>query len=93
MMGVFAQYDKSMVVLKLAGARARKRAKEGRCEGRKPFGHYPGEKGALDRIHKLRNEGLGFDRIAVRLNEEGIPTRTGRPWHGVVINRILTGKR
>jgi hypothetical protein len=37
MMGVFAQYDKSMVVLKLAGARARKRAREGRCEGRKPF--------------------------------------------------------
>jgi hypothetical protein len=28
MMGVFAQYDKSMVVLKLAGARARKRARE-----------------------------------------------------------------
>src|SRR5947209_4834990 len=26
MMGVFAQYDKSMIVLKLAGARARKRA-------------------------------------------------------------------
>src|SRR5208283_4481080 len=36
MMGVFAQYDKSMIVLKLAGARMRKRAQTGRCEGRKP---------------------------------------------------------
>jgi hypothetical protein len=35
---------------------------------------------------------FGFDRIATRLNEEGIPTRTGRPWHGVVVNRILTRK-
>jgi len=41
----------------------------------------------------LRAEGLGFDRIADKLNEEGIPTRTtGKLWHGVVINRILTGK-
>jgi len=41
----------------------------------------------------LRAEGLGFDRIAAKLNEEGLSTRTGRPWHGVVVNRILTGKR
>jgi hypothetical protein len=33
-----------------------------------------------------------FDRIAAKLNEERIPTCSG-PWHGVVINRILTGKR
>lgn len=90
MMGVLAQYDKSMIVLKLAGARARKRAKEGRCEGRKPFGYYPGEKNALARIMTLRNEGLGFDRIAARLNAEGVSSRSGKPWHGFTINGILT---
>jgi DNA invertase Pin-like site-specific DNA recombinase len=90
MMGVFAQYDKSMVVLKLAGARARKRAREGRCEGRKPFGYYEGEAMAVERMRALRNEGLGFDRIARRLNSEGIPTRTGVAWHGFTVNRILT---
>jgi hypothetical protein len=31
-----------------------------------------------------RAGGLGFDRIAARLNEEGVPSRTGRPWHGFV---------
>jgi len=36
---------------------------------------------------------MGFDRAAAKLNEEGVPTRTGKPWHGVEINRILTGKR
>ena len=93
MMGAVAQYEKSQLVLKLRGARLRKRAKEGRCEGRKPFGYFEGEGEALKRIEALRAEGMGFDRIAVKLNEERVPTRTGRPWHGMVINRILTGKR
>jgi DNA invertase Pin-like site-specific DNA recombinase len=93
MMGAVAQYEKSQIVLKLHGARIRKRAKEGRCEGRKPYGFYEGESEALNRIEALRAESMGFDRIAAKLNEERVPTRTGRPWHGVVINRILTGKR
>ena len=93
MMGVFAQYDKSMIVMKLKGSRMRKKAQTGRCEGRKPFGHYEGEGAAMDRMKSLRAEGLGFDRIAAKLNDEGVPTRTAKPWHGVVINRILTGKR
>ena len=92
MMGAVAQYEKSQIVLKLRGARMRKRAKEGRCEGRKPFGFYDGEEAVLERMKVLRAEGLGFDRIAAKLNDEGIQTRTGKPWHGVVINRILTGK-
>src|SRR5262249_27296826 len=93
MMGAVAQYEKSQIVLKLRGARMRKRAKDGRCEGRKPYGFYEGEAAVLERARALRAAGLGFDRIAIRLNEEHMPTRTGRPWHGVVVNRILTGKR
>jgi DNA invertase Pin-like site-specific DNA recombinase len=92
LMGAVAQYDKSQIVAKLRGARMRVKAKEGRCEGRKPFGYYDGEREALKRIEALRNEGMGFDRIAVKLNAEGVPTRTGKPWHGIVVNRILTGK-
>lgn len=90
MMGAVAQYDKSQIVLKLKGARMRKRAAEGRCEGRKPFGRDAAEKVALERMKALRAEGMGFDRIAERLNAEGVPTRTGKRWHGIVINRILS---
>jgi DNA invertase Pin-like site-specific DNA recombinase len=93
MMGAVAQYEKSQIVLKLRGARLRMRAKEGRCEGRKPFGYFDGEAEAVTRMKALRAEGLGFDRIAARLNAEGVSTRSGKPWHGLVINRILTGKK
>ena len=93
LLGAVAQYDKSQIVAKLQGARMRKRATEGRCEGRKPYGFYEGEAAAIDRMKALRSEGLGFDRIAARMNAEGIATRTGKPWHGVVVNRILTGGR
>jgi DNA invertase Pin-like site-specific DNA recombinase len=93
LMGALAEYDKGQIVLKLRGARLRMKAKTGRCEGRKPYGFFEGEAEVLNRIKALRAEGLGYDRLAARLNEEGVPTRTGKPWHGVVINRILTGKR
>jgi DNA invertase Pin-like site-specific DNA recombinase len=93
LMGAVAQYDKSQIVLKLRGARLRKKAQTGRCEGRKPYGFYEGEGTALERMRALRGEGMGFDRIAAQLNAEGVPTRTGKQWHGVVVNRIVSGKR
>lgn len=91
--GAIAEYEKTMIVLKLRGARIRQKAKTGTCEGRKRFGHYVGEAVALSRMEALRAEGLGFDRIAATLNQEGVPTRTGKPWHGVVCNRILSKPR
>jgi DNA invertase Pin-like site-specific DNA recombinase len=93
MMGAVAQYEKSQIVLKLRGARLRKRAKEGRCEGRKPYGFYDGEAEVVERLKALRASGMGFDRIAAQVNAEGLKTRTAKRWHGVVINRILTGTR
>lgn len=47
LMGAVAQHDKSQIVLKLRGARMRKRAAEGRCEGRKPFGKDKSEQAAI----------------------------------------------
>jgi len=41
-------------------------------------------------MRALRKEGLGFDRLALRLNEEGFRTRKGTPWLGFVVNRILS---
>lgn len=88
--GAIAQYEKAMIVAKLRGARERVKAKEGRCEGRKPYGYFDGEAEILQRIWELRSEKLGYDRIAERLNTEGFRARTGGRWHGLVVNRILS---
>jgi len=90
MFGAIAQYEKAMIVAKLRGARQRVKAKEGRCEGRKPYGTRDGEDVVIERMRELRAEGLGFDRIAAMLNSEGLKPRAGERWHGVVINRILS---
>ncbi len=88
--GAIAEYEKSMIVIKLGGARQRKKARTGRCEGRKPYGYYPGEKRVVDRMRALREEGLGFDRLAARLNAEDFRTRKRTPWHWFAVNRILS---
>lgn len=89
LMGAVAQYDKSQIVAKLRGARMRKKAVEGRCEGRKPYGFYEGEAEAITRMKALRADGLGYDRVAAQMNAEGIETRTRGRWHGIMVNRIL----
>jgi hypothetical protein len=93
LMGAVAQYDKSQIVLKLRGARMRRRAAEGRCEGRKPFGKDKSEQAAVGRMKALRGKGLAFDKIPERLNLERVPTRTGKRRHEIVKNRILSGHR
>lgn len=87
--GAIAQYDRAMTVLKLRGARQRMKAKQGRCEGRKAFGARSGESQVIERMRELRAGGLAIDKIAARLNEEGIPSRTGRSWYGATVGRIL----
>jgi DNA invertase Pin-like site-specific DNA recombinase len=88
-MGAVAQYEKTMIVLKLRGARQRQKAKTGRCEGRKPYGHHEGEQPILERMRDLRAQGMAVDKIATTLNTEGVQTRSGGLWYGATINRIL----
>ncbi len=91
-LGAIHQYEKTMIVLKLRGARMRQKAKTGRCEGAKPYGTLPGEAAVIERMKVLRAEGTGFDRIAAKLNEDGVKPRRGARWHGLTVNKILTGK-
>jgi DNA invertase Pin-like site-specific DNA recombinase len=88
-MGAIAEYDKQMIVLKLRAARNRTRAKVGRCEGRKPFGHYVGEAVIVNRIRELHAAGANYEAIARQLTVEGIQTRTGGKWFPATIRRIL----
>ena len=87
--GAIAQYDRAMTVLKLRGARQRKKAQTGRCEGRKAFGQGTREIAAIERMRSLRAGGMAVDRIAATLNAEKIQSRMGKGWHGMSVSRIL----
>jgi DNA invertase Pin-like site-specific DNA recombinase len=89
MLGVFAQYDKAMIVKKLKAARARMKLATGRCEGRKAYGRDAGETAILARMTALRAGGETFQGIASRLNSEGVLTRYGRQWSPQTVCQIL----
>ena len=89
MMGVFSQYEKSQIVLKLRGARMRKKAATGRCEGRTPYGHREGEQQILEQVRTLRAEGLSYHKIAARLNQQQVSPRAGTRWHPFSVQKIL----
>lgn len=98
MQAVFSELEKSMIVAKLRKARARKKAETGKCEGRKAFGEREGESATMDLIRTLRRKPKGGKRMAIaaiaeKLNQDGIPSRTGKPWHPEVIRRLLGGER
>lgn len=94
-MGAVAEYDKTMLVLKLRAARDRQRARTGRCEGRKPYGDTRKEQHIVRRMRALRRRRHGkpantYQKIADRMNAEGVTTKTGRPWSRAQIYQVLT---
>ena len=91
-MGAIADYDRTMIVLKLRAARDRAKAKTGRCEGRKPFGGSPAEQKTLQRIRELSKQGLNYTHIADTLNTEKRPTQTGSKWFPSTVSRTLNRK-
>lgn len=101
-LGAVSQFEKSVVVLKLRAARERMRLRTGRCEGRRPFGHYPHEQPTIELIHTLRRKPRGASRlsyadVAKRLNASGVSTRTGVPWSAgsvfAIVKRISSSTR
>ncbi len=93
-LGAVAEFDRRVTVMKLRAARERKRSRGERCEGRKPFGTFPGEAETLARIRELRKKPphgkrLSLQQVCDILNAEGRPTRTRKPWTKQTVNRIL----
>jgi DNA invertase Pin-like site-specific DNA recombinase len=92
--GAVHQLDKSNLVLKLRAARQRKKAKDGRCEGRLPYGSHEGEQDVLKRMRDLRATGSNWEAIAATLNNEAVETRKRNgKWFPATVRRIVLGKR
>jgi DNA invertase Pin-like site-specific DNA recombinase len=92
MMGAIAQYEKTMLVLKLRGARNRIKARGGHGEGNLAFGSYAGEAETLERMTALRTEHpeWSFNKLAAQLDTEGMKPRSGGKWHPHAVKRIVT---
>jgi DNA invertase Pin-like site-specific DNA recombinase len=96
--GVIAEYEKSILVLKLRAARDRIRAKTGRCEGRK--GYQGTEEGqALVKYIKTlyRKPKYGkrktMKEIAEMLNNEGTLTINKRVWTVSSVRDIIMARK
>jgi len=92
-LGAVSEFDKSVTVLKLRAARERIRRRDGRCEGRKPFGELPGEAETLQQIRYLRRKPRGgtrrsFAEIAAALNEARLRPRSGGVWNRGSVHAI-----
>lgn len=91
--GAIAQYEKSMIVLKLRGARQRKKMKTGKGEGRYAFGERIEEQRALGAISGMMEQGWKATDIARYLNQEEnrerYRTRSGKPWHRSTVAKIV----
>lgn len=93
-LGAISEYEKSLLVQKLRAARQRKRAKVGKCEGRKSYKDIAPE--TIDQIRSLRRKPKGEQRktykeIAEILNLRGVPTLNGQPWTHQTVRHALNG--
>jgi DNA invertase Pin-like site-specific DNA recombinase len=93
-LGAIAEYEKSMLVQKLRVARQRKKAKTGKCEGRKSYREAAPE--TVSYIRRLRRKPKGMKRkayreIAEQLNAEGVPTLNGQAWDLQTVRHAIHG--
>jgi DNA invertase Pin-like site-specific DNA recombinase len=94
MQGVFAELEKNLLVKKLRNGRAKRREKDGKCEGRKSYAEA--NPGLLDFIRKLRckprssvKKRMTFDQVAEKLNELGHTNAAGKIFTGNAVKGIL----
>lgn len=87
-LGALAEWEKSVLVMKLRKARDRKRAENGHCEGPKPYGSTQAEREVVTKI--LRWEQYhSIGTIADFLNSDGHKTRSGIPWTRGAVRNVL----
>lgn len=91
-MGAIAQFEKASIVAKLRGARERKRALIGKCEGRKS--HREARPDVVALARKLRRKRgarkqLSYREIAAQLAQQGHRNSRGNPYHASAIRSML----
>jgi DNA invertase Pin-like site-specific DNA recombinase len=93
--GVFAELEKTRLVAKLRGARDRKRAATGKCEGRKSHAEMNPELVALAKRLRRKSPATGKRRslreISSALAEAGHLNANGKPFGAESIKSMVAG--
>ena len=101
LLGVFAEFERETIIDRVTKGMAAKAAKGKWPGGTRPYGYWvdrdthklvphPEEAPHLKEIFRLyADERLGTRAIAAELNRRGVRNRTGKPWSGHTIARIL----
>jgi DNA invertase Pin-like site-specific DNA recombinase len=88
-MASFAQYERRIIGQRTKDALAVKKA-EGVRLGRPRT--LPDE--VVAHVNDLRDRGMSLERIADRLNDEGVPTaQGGARWYGATVRKVLATYR
>ncbi|MBB4735838.1 DNA invertase Pin-like site-specific DNA recombinase [Micrococcus cohnii] len=82
----FAEMERKRIGERTKSAMARIKADTGKHMGRRSV--LPAE--TVDRIRADRAAGMPMARIAATLNDEGVPTATGRTWYASTVRAVLT---
>lgn len=97
-LGAVAEYERSMIALRLRSGRKRKAEKGGFAYGSPPIGYRAeggelvadeNEQAALQRIRELRIEGRSYREMAATLTEEGHRPKRSDRWHVESLRRIV----
>jgi len=88
-LGALAEWEKSVIVKKLASGRARVRRETGRCEGRKPYGQTEYEVTLIEKVRAYRRNHFSVQYIADAFNRNGHKSRDGKKWHASTIRRLI----
>jgi len=91
-LGAIAEYDKTMLVLKLKAARDRKKARDGKCEGRKSY--HETNQILLAEIKRLRRKPRNGKRLSLKktveaLNEQGFKSDTEKDITLTILKNII----
>lgn len=93
-----AQYERSLVRLRLMAGKQRKRKGGGYIGGQVPLGYRAGEgdltpdedeQRTIERMRELRAEGVSLRGICAALTAEGHKTKNGKTWHPYSVTVIL----
>ena len=91
-LGAVSQFEKASLVAKLRHARDRKRAEQGRCEGRKPVAaEVVALARKLARVSPKTGKRRSLRTIATELAAAGHTQPSGRPYLAFSVQRMLMG--